>query len=104
MTAKALTAEQELAYHGWWMSDQVPPDTKYMDELGGVEDQCRAAFLEGWLSGEGWTIDGAVTPLTGALAHWVEHVETSTMPETVALKGWLGEALRALKAAEEATS
>ena len=39
--------------------------------------------------------------LRDALAYWVEYVETSTMPETVALKGWLGKARDALDAIRE---
>ena len=67
MTTKTLTREQELDYHAWWMSSEVPPDAKYKDEPGGAEDQCRAAFLEGWDCGEGATLDGAVTLLREAL-------------------------------------
>ena len=73
MTPKTLTTEQALDYHAWWMSDQVPPDAKYKDEPGGAEDQCRAAFLEGWECGEGATLDGAVAPLVKALERIKAH-------------------------------
>lgn len=70
MTPKTLTAEQELAYHVWWMSSEVPGSSTVSDDpnvINNAEEMGRAAFIEGWLCGEGSTIDGAVTPLMEAL-------------------------------------
>lgn len=48
MTEATPSAKQEERFQEWWMSDAVPPDVKYNDESGGLEDQCRAAFAKGW--------------------------------------------------------
>lgn len=69
-TATECRAEQELAYHIWWMSDQVPGCSMGGDDpnvINNAEELGLAAFLEGWGCGEGSTIDGAVTPLVEAL-------------------------------------
>lgn len=57
---RTLTSDQENAFHMWWMSD-VPLGSSL------AEEQCRAAFIEGWLCGEGDALDGATAPLMEAL-------------------------------------
>lgn len=67
MTPTTPTDEQLRDFLAWWMSNEVPPDAKYRDEPGGKEDQCRAAFLEGWECGEGNAIVKTTDPLVGTL-------------------------------------
>ena len=72
MTPTTPTGEQLRDFLAWRMSNEVPPDAKYRDEPGGKEDQCRAAFLEGWECGEGNAIVKTTAPLVKAIAAIVE--------------------------------
>ena len=105
------------------METQTTPRLRASDSVRGIEIMFRGKWVMlGSLTGTTWSYPDkenrnaaykelaqqchslflAAPAQMEALAHWVEHVETSTMPETVALKGWLGKARAALDKAKEA--